>query len=432
MQEINIIGIGYVGFTLALHMSLQKVRVYATDNNDKTINSLKNGISHIHESTIKESLKESLLLNNISFSNHIEKDTGNYVIAISYYPNQQKQFLNAITDLFPASRSNYIKPLIMIRGTIPAGYISEYLVPGLESHFKGALDEVFYLVSAPERSLSGNAIEELSELPQIIGGSELSLSKAKKVFKYADIEVISMPSYEASELVKSFTNYARLVQFNLANYLSVLASIANVNENTLFNAIKHNYPRMDFLNSPGNGVGGFCLPKDSLVLHDSLSGNKDISVYESIKTFPLQQYKLNEDIIKYHGDQVASLLHAESKVLALGIAFKGEPETDDIRDSVGIKIIDNIINKGFNLDVYDISIDRMSILDLGYNVFKSDSLDNYNVILILNNNKKYIEFLNTLNANSSDSMQKFILYDPWRILASDDQSAIIGQYQFNL
>ena len=430
MQEINIIGIGYVGFTLALHMSLQKVRVYSTDNNDEIIKSLKNGRSHIHESSIQKSLDKSLSLNNISFSDGIEKDTGNYVIALSYYPNHQKEFLESITNLFPSDRSKEIKPLIMIRGTIPSGYIREYLVSGLENHFNGKLDEEFYLVSAPERSLSGNAIEELSSLPQIIGGTKPSLSKAKEVFSYADIEVIQMPSYEASELVKSFTNYARLVQFNLANYLAVLAKIENVNENVLFNAIKHNYPRMDFLNSPGNGVGGFCLPKDSLVLQDSLSAKKNIDIYKSIGTFPLQQFNLNEDIIKYHGDQIAALIEHDMKVLALGIAFKGEPETDDIRDSVGVKIINNIRSKCANLDIFDFSVSKNVILDLGYDLFDSDSLDGYDAILILNNNRRYVEFLNKLN--SEDNQKEYILYDPWRMLVLEDQDTLMKSYQFKL
>ena len=80
------------------------------------------------------------------------------------------------------------------------------------------MDEAFYIVSAPERSLSGNAINELRDLPQIIGGSEISIKMATRVFDDVGIEVIGLPSYEASELVKSFSNFARLVQFNLSNY----------------------------------------------------------------------------------------------------------------------------------------------------------------------------------------------------------------------
>ena len=57
----------------------------------------------------------------------------------------------------------------MIRTTIPGGFIKEKIIPSLEVHFGGKLDQKFHIVSAPERSLSGNAINELRDLPQIIG-----------------------------------------------------------------------------------------------------------------------------------------------------------------------------------------------------------------------------------------------------------------------
>ena len=49
----------------------------------------------------------------------------------------------------------------MIRTTIPGGFIKDFMIPSLENHFGGKIDEKFHIVSAPERSLSGNAISEL-------------------------------------------------------------------------------------------------------------------------------------------------------------------------------------------------------------------------------------------------------------------------------
>ena len=54
---------------------------------------------------------------------------------------------------------------------------------------------------------------------------------------------------------------------------------------------------------------------------------------------------MNEDIIKYNAKKIESFLSNNSKVLALGIAFKGEPHTDDTRDSVGLKMINYLKEK---------------------------------------------------------------------------------------
>ena len=141
-------------------------------------------------------------------------------------------------------------------------------------------------------ALSGDAINELRDLPQILGGTEESTLVIIKVFKTIGIETIKLEGYESAELVKSFTNFSRLVQFNLSNYLGVLCSIYNVNGKELLHAIKYEYPRMNFLSISGPGVGGFCLPKDSLVMHDSLIENTKLkSNHDRITNYPLIQYR---------------------------------------------------------------------------------------------------------------------------------------------
>ena len=139
----------------------------------------------------------------------------------------------------------------MIRTTIPSGFINEQVIPALEVHFQGKMDEAFYIVSAPERSLSGNAINELRDLPQIIGGSEISIKMATRVFDDVGIEVIGLPSYEASELVKSFSNFARLVQFNLSNYLGALCSLYKIDQKAFS---LHSYRTGHFLRDFGKSI----------------------------------------------------------------------------------------------------------------------------------------------------------------------------------
>ena len=351
------------------------------DNDKSKIDQLRSGISPVHETGIQEALDFSIKSNNINFTTKTNIPSPLWIIAISYFPGKPQEFLDVIKEI---EYTNDIQPVIMIRTTIPGGFIKDFMIPSLENHFGGKIDEKFHIVSAPERSLSGNAISELRDLPQIIGGSKKSTEMACKAFEEVGIEVISLPTYEAAELVKSFTNFSRLVQFNLSNYLGALCSIHGVNEEELLKAIKEKYPRMDFLNISGPGVGGFCLPKDALVMHDSLKDNKKLeSNFRDIIDFPLSQFELNENIINYNAHQIESRLNKDAKILALGIAFKGEPHTDDTRDSVGLKVVNYLKDKGFLIEISDLSVSKDKILNLGHKSADLDHLDTFDAILFL-------------------------------------------------
>lgn len=67
----------------------------------------------------------------------------------------------------------------------------------MENPFRGEVDEKFCLASVPKRSLAGAALEELSRLPESLGGSELSCEKAARLFDDTGVACIRLPSPEA-------------------------------------------------------------------------------------------------------------------------------------------------------------------------------------------------------------------------------------------
>lgn len=412
MRNINILGAGYVGLTLGIFIANQGDKVNIIDIDESKINQLKSGLSPVHEDGIQDALDFAIKNKNINFTTDTEIKSSLWVIAISYFPGKPEEFIDVIKNI---KYDPEFIPTIMIRTTIPGGFIKEKIIPSLEDHFGGKLDKKFHIVSAPERSLSGNAINELRDLPQIIGGSDNSTKRASEAFKSLGIDVICLPTYESAELVKSFTNFSRLVQFNLSNYLGALCSLHGVNEELLLKAIKDKYPRMDFLNVSGPGVGGFCLPKDALVMHDSLSENKELTEdFSDIADFPLMQYRLNEQIIKYNSKKIRSQIEEGSRILALGIAFKGYPHTDDTRDSVGLKIINNLKDHKFDIEVYDLSVSKEKIKSLGYKFNNLKNLKDFDAILFLNNDRRYTDVIKRCHEEGSIKKEYFI-YDPWKI-----------------
>ena len=126
------------------------------------------------------------------------------------------------------------------------------------------------------------------------------------------------------------------------------------------------------------------------------------------------QYELNEDMSKYNAKVIQKITTLDSKILALGIAFKGEPHTDDTRDSVGLKMIDYLKQDGLDIFVHDISVSEKKILDHGHKYTNLEDLGEFNTILFLNNDIRYTDLIKRLAINKKLN-KNFIIYDPWKI-----------------
>ena len=419
MYNVTIVGAGYVGLTLAIHLANKGVKVLAVDKNIKIIEKLNRGECPIFEESLKDPLDLSIKSGNLSFSTKFPEDgCSHWILAVSYFPGDKSHYIDLLGDIKGTEQE---APTIMIRGTVPVGYISNTILPALEKQFKSKNNNKFYLASTPERSLSGNALEELTNLPQLIGATKESYEKASLVYKKANIACIHLPNIEAGEIAKSFTNFARLVQFNLANYLGALCHKFNVSDELMLASIKDNYPRLDFLNKPGPGVGGFCLPKDSLVLYDGVTElferNNEIDQFIE---FPNQQFHLNQSIIHFHAELTYNLVKDRKKMVAFGMAFKGMPKTDDTRDSTGVVIVNKLIEKKMNVFVKDLTVDKEKLIEQNLPVADDNDLKDYDAVLILNNDPDYKKYILKHIDNLVD--ETFDLYDPWRLIVSPEQS----------
>jgi UDP-N-acetyl-D-mannosaminuronic acid dehydrogenase len=411
-----VVGAGYVGLTLGLHLASRGLSILAVDSDHKKVEELRLGKTPVFEKEIQNALSSCAQAKKIQFVTETQGGCNYWILSISYFPGDTEHYKRVLKTI---KGSPGQPPAILIRGTVPVGYTRKHLLPMLEEQFGGPLDEAFYLATVPERSLSGAALEELGSLPQLVGGTNESFKRASQLFEKSGVSCLQLPSLEAGEVAKTFTNFARLVQFNLSNYLGVLCHKFDISEEIMFQAVKEGYPRLNFLSSPGPGVGGFCLPKDSLVLHDGLRERVDSSM-DDLALFPRQQFDLNQHVIQFHSKQVKQMVSGAKRVLALGVAFKGDPQTDDTRDSVGLAIIRNIVLQT-SVEVYDRTVSDEKLRSLELNLAPSPlELSRYDAILILNNDPEYRNILcSSLRDTDRESV---ILYDPWRSLLTGKES----------
>ena len=277
----------------------------------------------------------------------------------------------------------------------------------------------FFLGHMPERIVEGNAINELENLPQIISGSTKNcLSKSINFCKHFFLKVINTVSCEESEIIKLSSNAYRDLNFAFANEISRIANLHNLSGHDLINKANLGYQR-NSIAKPGLGVGGFCLPKD-VFLFNKMS-DKKIKGYQFLISRTVNDYSLDrisQNIINL----CKKYFNKNCKVLIMGGAFKGIPETIDIRNSSSIKLSNNLSKVGIKNFIYDVKGKEIvkNNSDTKKFIFNTNNIKDYDFIILSNDNIKYRDiFLEEISKKKNKSNKRKFIFDCWDMLDKD-------------
>ncbi|HKC71218.1 MAG TPA: nucleotide sugar dehydrogenase, partial [Terriglobales bacterium] len=178
----------------------------------------------------------------------------------------------------------------------------------------------------PERITEGNAIEELTKLPQIVAAFEpAALRRAHELFRGITPTIIELTPLEA-ELAKLFTNSWRYLNFAISNQFYMLAESYGLDFYRIHDAVTREYPRMRSFARAGFAAGP-CLLKDTLQLAAFASNNFFLGHAAML---------INEGLPNFLVGQLRGHDLSNRSVAILGMAFKAE--SDDRRDSLSYKL----------------------------------------------------------------------------------------------
>lgn len=420
---VYVIGLGYVGLTLALFLSSKEANVIGIETSSRKIEKLLNKISYVNETGL-----QNLLESNI---NRYFKPSNTYEIIDERAPGVNATFILCLpTPLDNLKNPNekylidalvelctYIKPgdLIILRSTVAVGF-SRKATNIIEEKTKLKVGSDFFMVFAPERTLEGNALIELENLPQIIGGITKECQKRGLVFFRQFVSsAIAVSTTEESEFIKIASNSYRDYIFSFSNYLAIVAQNYSLDINTVIKNANIGYSRNNIPN-PSPGVGGPCLSKDSYFM-PLVTRKEESPILAARKFNESMPYKVVEFLKSRIGENLT-----KSEIAAIGLAFKGVPETNDLRNSVGIEIVNLIRKFNSNITYYEATTSK----DLEIEEFPA--IVNPQVILILNNHPKNIDVaVNILNKTSFSDLW---LFDPWRLISPRFKSTTITNLNY--
>ena len=266
-RQIVVVGLGFVGLTLAVSLADVGYRVVGVDVSKKVVESLNKGLPHIHEVGL-DSLLSFHIGKNLIVKNGIEQPEGDvYVLCIQTPVDERKRPMLRHLEEATKAVGKVLKrdDLVIVRSTVPVGTARNAMLPILERESKLVAGRDFSLVSAPERTVAGRALKELRELPQIIGGIDnTSRELAANIFRKLTTTIVSVESPEAAELIKLIDNTYRDVTFAYANEVALICDGFGLDANRIVRAANEGYVR-NRIPVPSPGVGGVCLKKDPYI-----------------------------------------------------------------------------------------------------------------------------------------------------------------------
>ena len=349
--RVLVIGLGFVGLTFALHAASKGLQIYGLEKNSDVVTAIRGGNAHFRENGINEVLRSQINKNFhvASLQEGVpDVDFGVAVITVGTPVDQDGEVdMGQLTAAWSiAIKAVRDGGLIILRSTVAIG-TSRRLAMQVQS------DRNLFIAFCPERTVEGAALIELDSLPQLVSQYPDG-PQAEQFFSLIASDIINCSSDEQAEAAKLLCNVYRDLHFSLANIFELVCENMSLSPLETFAVAGERYPRLG-LPLPGF-VGGPCLSKDAHILAGSLSD-------ASLREWVLIGRRVNEKRLLESACKIRRLLIAdrsnaeECHILLCGMAFKGKPSTDDLRDSSSVALY-NIVAQydDFKIFVHDVEI----------------------------------------------------------------------------
>ncbi|MCX8058048.1 MAG: UDP-glucose/GDP-mannose dehydrogenase family protein [Spirochaetes bacterium] len=355
--NIGVFGLGYVGLITAVGFSYIGFDVNCFDINKEKLKALRDGKIPFYEENIEEILKDSIKQNKINFlddSKDVIEKSDIIFIAVGTPPDKEgkadlKYIYEVVLEVIKYINSYKI---IVIKSTVPPGTCKRVEL-FIKDNIKNISEEKKIdvdVVSNPEFLREGRAFHDFINPDRIIIGTNSEKAKEMMCLLYdyfikRNFKIV-LTDRESSELIKYASNCFLATKISYINELSILAEKigANIKDVSLGMGLDLRIGN-SFLDA-GPGYGGSCLPKDTKALFNFARENGiNLKILEST-------ILANENQIKFTVNKILKNMNGVvNKIISvLGLTFK--PNTDDIRESVSIKIINLLLQNGAFIKTY--------------------------------------------------------------------------------
>lgn len=349
-MDLAIIGSGYVGLVTGACFADVGHHVICVDNDPAKVEALQSGKVPIYEPGLEEVIHRNVSAHRLRFSGNIQEAVDKSQIIFIAVPTPQKpngdadlsyieKVAREIADVLHSYR------VIVDKSTVPVK-TGEKVAESIKRYNRHNAE--FDVVSNPEFLREGCAVRDLMQPDRIVIGaqSERAINLMKKVYE-PFMAPILVTDINSAELIKHAANSFLALKISYVNALSAICEASGADVEKVADGIGMDRRiGRSFLNA-GIGYGGSCFPKDIAAF---ITISEQLGVpFTLLKEVQRINAEQKDRFLKVIRDALWVL--REKKVAVWGLTFK--PDTDDIRSSVAIDIVAEMLREGAHVAAYD-------------------------------------------------------------------------------
>lgn len=356
-MKISIIGTGYVGLVTGACFSDLGNEVVCVDVNEDKIGQLKKGVMPIYEPGLEEIVRRNYELGQLSFTSDMKSAVQNSTICFIAVGTPMDEDGSADMQYVlsaAASVGQYMDHYICIvdKSTVPVGSSKQVREAVQKELDKRNAVVAFDVVSNPEFLKEGTAVPDCTRPDRVVIGTDSERAKEllSELYKgmLLNTQNVIFMDIESAEMTKYAANCMLATKISFINEISNICELAGADINQVRMGIGSDH-RIGFsFIYPGCGYGGSCFPKDiQALIKTAGSYGYDTQILKAVEAVNAAQKQiLVKKIIRVYGEDL------DGRIFAVwGLAFK--PETDDMRESTSVVVINELTKMGAKIKAYD-------------------------------------------------------------------------------
>jgi UDPglucose 6-dehydrogenase len=352
MARIAVIGTGYVGLTTLVGMSQLGHQCVGYDIDGAKIRDLQKGVVSIFEPGLTEGLIESIEKGNLAFTTELKaavQESDFVFICVSTPEGEDgaadiSRVLNVATTV-----SNILKSgaIVITKSTVPVG-------TGLKVRERISREDVD-VASNPEFLREGSSLRDFHSPDRIVVGAEREGVSHRVLTLYEEISAKKiMVDLLSAELIKYASNSFLAVKLSFVNEITQLSRAVGANSTQVIEGMGSDSRIGSKFMASGPGWGGSCFPKDtSAILSMAKSCELEMETVDAAvrSNFSLQSSIAHRITEITHKSKIYKESAPKKTIGFWGLAFKSD--TDDLRESPAMRIIDHLTKENFQILGFD-------------------------------------------------------------------------------
>lgn len=349
-MDLSIVGSGYVGLVTGACFADVGHNVICVDNDPRKVESLQAGNVPIYEPGLEEVINRNVAAKRLRFTGSIKDGVDNSQVVFIAVPTPQGSdgqvdlsFIEKVAREIASVLTSY--RVIVDKSTVPVK-TGEKVAESIKRYNKHGAE--FDVVSNPEFLREGCAVADLMKPDRIVIGaqSERAIDLMKKIYEPFMAPML-VTDINSAELIKHAANSFLALKISYINAVSAICEASGADIEKVADGIGMDRRiGRNFLNA-GIGYGGSCFPKDIAAF---------IKISEQLGV----PFTLLKEVQRINASQKERFLTAvrealwvlrEKKIAVWGLTFK--PDTDDIRSSVAIDLVADMLREGAQVSAYD-------------------------------------------------------------------------------